>query len=117
MRTRMTGTALVQGARNAAVCFGGLLVAIALLVTPGAVALGRLERSRFLVAGAELFGITVIGFLVSWFVGLAARGRLLLDCGPHPTRALFGAYAIILPTSVLGLLATLVSDPARQWPI
>src|SRR4051794_3987060 len=108
MRTRMTGAAWAQGMRNAAVCFGGLLLAIALLVTPGAVALGRLEQSLFLVAAAELFGLTMVWFLVSWGVGMAARGRLLLDCGPHPTRALFAAYAVILPASSVVLLATMV---------
>ena len=41
------------------------------------------------LAWAFLWGLIFLLFLGTWLYGLNAGGRVLLDCGPHPTRVLF----------------------------
>lgn len=37
----------------------------------------------------SLWGMALLAFACSWIYGRCVRGRILLDCGPHPMRWLF----------------------------
>ena len=49
----------------------------------------RSLSDSFWLAVAILSGLIFLLFLGTWLYGLTAGGRVLLDCGPHPTRVLF----------------------------
>ena len=104
MPARMTPTAWVQGATNAAVCTLVLLAVVAL--GGGLVAYGTGLPTRHAAAGA--FGAVLVATNVAFYVGLAfdrrTRGRLLLDCGPHPMRWLFAVEGWLF---LVGAIATL----------
>ena len=53
------------------------------------------------IAFAILLGLLFLLFLGTLVYGLRTGGRVLLDCGPHPTRALFLLNAAIFP--IMGL--------------
>ncbi len=107
MRAQMTRTAWIQGAKNAALCLIVVFLIMALLITPGAIALGGLSWTLVAVAFTEFYLGSLLLFFGSWLYGRAVAGRLILDCGPHPARTLFIMYAIALPLLLPFLLATL----------
>ena len=89
MPARMTATALGRGATNALIC--GLIFLVGwLLVAMLISSVSHLPRTEsFWLAWAFLWGLIFLLFLGTWLYGLNAGGRVLLDCGPHPTRVLF----------------------------
>ena len=89
MPARMTTTALGRGATNALI-YGLIFLASWLLIAKliSFVSARPLAES-FWLAWAVLWGPIFLLFLGTWLYGLSAGGRVLLDCGPHPTRFLF----------------------------
>ena len=89
MPARMTPTAWGRGATNALICGFIFIVCWALVaVLISSVSHHSLSDS-FWLAFAILWGLIFLLFLGTWLYGLYAGGRVLLDCGPHPTRVLF----------------------------
>ncbi len=89
MPARMTPTAWGRGATNALIC--GLICLVCWLLVAvliSSVFHRSLSDSSWL-AFAILWGLIFLLFLGTWLFGLNAGGRVLLDCGPHPTRVLF----------------------------
>jgi hypothetical protein len=89
MPAQKTPAALGQGVKNALICGGGVLVLSAL---GAAVALIFLEQPifySFVIAFAVVCGLVVLAFLGTWLYGWSVSGRVVLDCGPHPTRNQF----------------------------
>jgi hypothetical protein len=85
----MTVTAWRRGATNALICSLILLVSW-LLVAKFISSVSHYSFGEsFWFAWAFLWGLTFVLFLGTWFYGLNAGGRILLDCGPHPARILF----------------------------
>jgi hypothetical protein len=85
----MTATAWRRGATNALICSSILLVSWLLVAKLISSVSNYSFSESFWLAWACLWGLTFVLFLGTWFYGLNVGGRILLDCGPHPTRFLF----------------------------
>jgi len=108
MPPRMTATAWAQGAKNALICGVGLLIvwlplAVVLWLISGQ---GILES--FGLAWALLSGLIFLVFLGTWLYGRNTGGRVLLDCGPHPTKTLFLINASLF--LIMGLTSGLATS-------
>lgn len=95
MQPRMTSSAVQRGYKNALIC-SVIVAAVVAVLTFGIAAIsGRTLRDSGAVAFAILWA-TVFAFFVSTFlIARARRGAILLDCGHHPTRALFVFNAVL----------------------
>ena len=93
---------LGRGATNALIC--GLIFLVGwLLVAMLISSVSHLPRTEsFWLAWAFLWGLIFLLFLGTWLYGLNAGGRVLLDCGPHPTRVLFLINAALFLAMGLG---------------
>lgn len=92
----MTSTAWSQGAKNALIC--GILLLLAWLALGFIISLA-LKQSfavSFIPSFLTIWCLTFLAFLGSWIYGRCVRGRILLDCGPHPKRGLFIANFALL---------------------
>jgi hypothetical protein len=89
MAARMTSEMWKIGARNALIV--GLMILV--LMGGGTVAVSFLSEQSFghaLGTVFELFWIAAFThFFISWVWGRSVYGRLALDCGPGPSRALY----------------------------
>jgi hypothetical protein len=107
MPARMTPTAWSRGAINALICgaiFFGAWSLVARVISY--ISLRTLSASDGPAFGA-LWGLVFLLFLGTWLHGRNAGGSVLLDCGPHPTRALFLLNAVLfLVMGVAGGFAT-----------
>jgi hypothetical protein len=102
MPAQMTSTAWGQGVKNALICGIAMLV-IWCIITAAVVSIFEQPVSRsFGVSGAALCGLAWLVFLGTWLYGRSAGGRVLLDCGPHPTRNLFLLNAVLF--LIVGLM-------------
>ena len=89
MTARMTGTAWGRGLQNAAVVALGIIVVLGLSTTC-LVLLFQQPFGLSLLISYFIFMVAVLlAFTFGWIYGRAQRGRVLHDCGPHPTRWLF----------------------------
>ncbi len=89
MPARMTPTAWGRGMANALIC-GVIFFAFWLLVAEVISSFTHRSLSdsswpAFAILWVPIFLL----FLGTWLYGLKAGGRVLLDCGPHPTRVGF----------------------------
>jgi len=105
MKPQMTATARSQGAANARVC--GAIVLGACLALSWIISL--VTGRAFVESGGIAIAIFWVGCSVAsvvvWLHGLRRRGRLLLDCGAHPTRRSFLIMAaLFFVGSVMGFL-------------
>lgn len=89
MPAQMTSTAWGQGVKNMLTMLvptfvvWGLIAAAVVLIFEQPII-----RSMGIAVGA--IGIVALAvFFGSWLYGRSVGGRVLLDCGPHPTRGLF----------------------------
>jgi hypothetical protein len=95
MPTRMTSTAMNRGAANALICGLLFLLGWFLLAKLISVVLHWTLAQSFFAAWAVLWSLVFTLFLGTWLYGLNAGGRVLLNCGPHPTRVLFLINAVL----------------------
>ena len=121
MPARMTPTAWGRGTANALICgfiFFACWLLVAVLIS--SVSHRSLSDSSWL-AFAILWGLIFLLFLGTWLYGLNAGGRVLLDCGPHPTRVLFlfnAALFLVMGLTgglVVGSLSNCCSCQSRVW--
>ena len=89
MPARMTATAWRRGATNAMIWSSILLVIWLVIARLISFVSHYSFTASFWLAWAFLWGVTFLLFSGTWLYGLNAAGRVLLDCGPHPTRVLF----------------------------
>ena len=89
MPARMTATAWRRGATNALIYSMILFVSWVVAAKAMSSVLHRPFAESFWLAWAFLCGLILLLFLGTYLYGLNAGGRVLLDCGPHPTRVLF----------------------------
>lgn len=121
MSARMTTTAYAQGVRNALIC--GIGVLAFWLSIAGVISLvsDRPIRDSYGPAFAILWGFIIVWFVAAWIYGRQSGGRVILDCGPHPTRKLFLINAVIfLFLGVTGSLAGTSAasmDPGIAGPV
>jgi hypothetical protein len=115
MPAQKTPAALGQGVKNALICGGGVLVLSAL---GAAVALIFLEQPifySFVIAFAVVCGLVVLAFLGTWLYGWSVSGRVVLDCGPHPTRNQFllnaGLFLVLGLVNGLDFILRLIDGP------
>jgi hypothetical protein len=98
----MTGVAWQRGIKNAVICLIGVLGIIGIMAFGVSALTGRTFRDSAVIA----FGIFWIGifvaFVSTFLIGRRKRGEVLLDCGHHPTRALFLLNAAIFAFLGLG---------------
>ena len=95
MPAQMTPTAWSQGAKNALIM--GIPVVVVWFIIAAAIVLifkQPIIRSLSVAVGA-IAVLAVLVFLGTWLYGRSVGGRVLLDCGPHPTRGLFLLEAAI----------------------
>jgi hypothetical protein len=85
----MTATAWRQGAKNALICGIGVALAWVALAVLFSYVLRQSVAQSFRIAFAVVWAVTFLIFLTTWLYSRLRRGRILLDCGPHPTRWLF----------------------------
>jgi hypothetical protein len=97
MPARMTPTAWGRGATNALIC--GFILLVSWLLIAGLISSFSHTSltDSFSLAWTFLAGLILVLFLGTWLYGLNAGGRVLLDCGPHPTRVLFLIEAAVFP--------------------
>lgn len=106
MPAQMTPTARAQGIKNALIVGIAMLV-VWCIVTAAVVLIFEQPVFRsFGISGGALCGLVLLVFLGTWLYGRSAGGRVLLDCGPHPTRKLFLVNAVLF--LIMGLLSGLV---------
>jgi hypothetical protein len=97
----MTPTAWRRGSVNGLICgviFFGFWLLVAELIS---LITHRPRAESWWIAFAVLWGLLFLLFLGTLAYGLRTGGRVLLDCGPHPTRALFLLNAALFP--IMGL--------------
>jgi hypothetical protein len=113
MPPRMTITALKRGYLNALNC--GLFLVGAWLLVGGMIAVvtGRERRDSLSTSFAVLVGVILFTFVLTWLCSRNAGGRVLIDCGPHPTRWVFlfeaGLFALLGASGNLPLAGSLMA--------
>ena len=95
MPAKMTSTAWERGFKNMLICGVGVLVGYAVVMTVLVMIFHETAGDAFGISASALGYFFLVGFLVAWIYGRATTGPVLLDCGPHPTRWLFLAMAVI----------------------
>jgi hypothetical protein len=95
MPARMTPTAWGRGATNALIWTLILLVGWLLVAKMISSVSHKPFTESFWLAWAFLWVPIFLLFLGTWLYGLNTGGRVLLDCGPHPTRFLFLMNAVL----------------------
>lgn len=103
MPAQMTLTAWRQGAKNALVCGIGVLVSGWVIAAAISSISGQPRSDSLRAVFAVLCGFSWLLFLGTWINGRANAGRVLLDCGPHPTRTL-----LLINTGLLVIVALYV---------
>jgi hypothetical protein len=98
MPARMTATAVGRGATNAMIWGTIFLVSWLLAAELISFVWHQPLTESFWLAWVVLWGPVFLLFLWTWLYGLNAGGRILLDCGPHPTRLLFLINAAVFVT-------------------
>jgi hypothetical protein len=102
MPARITTTVWRRGATNALI-WGVILLVGWLLFAKVISSVSHLPLGEsFWLSWVFLWGLIFLLFLGTWLYGLNSGGRILLDCGPHPTRLLFLINAALFVTMGLG---------------
>lgn len=102
MPPRMTNAAWQRGCMNAIICGVGVLGVIGVLAFGISATTGRTLRDSGAMAFAIFWVAIFAAFVTTFLIGRAKRGAILLDCGHHPTRALFLLNAAIFAFLGLG---------------
>jgi len=89
MPPRMTSVAWQRGCVNAIICGIGVFGVNGILTFGIAAMTGRTLRDSRAIAFAIFWVAIFAAFVSTFLIGRAKRGAILLDCGHHPTRALF----------------------------
>jgi hypothetical protein len=117
----MTATAWRQGTKNLLVCVIGVVLTWLALAVLFSFVLRQSVLQSFRIAFAVVWAVTFLSFLTTWLYSRLRRGRILLDCGPHPTRWLFvvNSFLFILVGTggVFGSTADAISIPRLAFPI
>jgi hypothetical protein len=92
----MTSTTYVQGCRNALICSAGLAVAWLSLAVVLSLILGRTVVACWGLSFAWIWAAIFVTFAATWLYGRKAAGRVLLNCGAHPTWWLFLAIGLLM---------------------
>ena len=74
---------------NALICGSGVALAWVALAVLFYILLRQSVAQSFRIAFSVVWAVTFLTFLGTWLYSRLSRGRILLDCGPHPTRWLF----------------------------
>jgi hypothetical protein len=112
MPAQMTATAWRQGFKNASVVLIAVMAIWAVLFAIVIRVTGLSLRDSAGVAFAVFAGATLILFLATWLRSRSQAGPVLLDCGPHPSRALFYVNAVLFP--IMGTMIGLAQF--GHWP-
>ncbi len=108
MPARMTATAWRRGTINALLCMSIFLVIWSLVAKLISTVLRTSLNESLLLAWVILWCPIFLLFVGTWLHGLRTGGRVLLDCGPHPTWFLFLANAVLF--MAMGLFGTLLGS-------
>jgi hypothetical protein len=106
----MTGTAWRQGAKNALICGIGVALGWAALAAFFATVLRQSVAQSLRMAFAVVWAVTFLIFLTTLLYSRLRRGRILLDCGPHPTRWLFVLNFFLFILAGTGGVFTSIAD-------
>lgn len=109
--TRMTSTAWRQGVGNALICGVGVLLAWLAFAFIISLILSQSVSTSFRPAFLTVWGLAFLAFIGSWIYGRYARGRILLDCGPHPKRWLFVLNLVLFAFIGFRTASTATSAP------
>lgn len=102
MPPRMTSVAWQRGFKNALICGIGVLGVIAILAIGISALTGRTFRDSSVIAFAIFWVAIFAAFVLTFLFGHGKRAAILLDCGYHPTRALFLFNAVFFAFLGLG---------------
>jgi hypothetical protein len=103
MLAQMTPTARRQGRKNAMIFLIASLVVWCVITAAVVLIFHQSIFRAFGVSGLALGGVAMLVFYGTWLYGRSAGGRVALDCGPHPTRTMFLAMAVLISISVLSM--------------
>jgi hypothetical protein len=92
----MTSTALGQGARNALICGAVVVVVSFALAAALSLILGRTIAGCWRLSFAWIWAATFVTCTATWLYGRKVAGKVLLDCGAHPTWWLFLATGLLM---------------------
>ena len=108
MPARMTATAWRRGTINALLCLSIFLVIWSLVAKLISTVLRTSLNESFWLAWVVLLCPIFLIFVGTWLHGLRTGGRVLLDCGPHPTWFLFLVNAVLFVA--MGFFGTLMGS-------
>ena len=107
----MTSTAFGQGARNALICGAVVAVVSFALAAVLSLILGRTIADCWGLSFALLCTAAFSVVVAQWLYGRKTAGRVLLDCGPHPT---WWVFLVCLALITIG--RTLQGSTGSSWP-
>jgi hypothetical protein len=110
MQAQMTSTAWAQGIKNMLICGVGVLATWGALAAAITSYWDIANWSAGLLALAGVVTVSYAAFFAAWSYGRATAGRVLLDCGRHPTSRLFAVHAILFA------VAGFVAAASALWP-
>jgi len=116
----MTATAWGRGIVNALICGSIFFACWSLIAGLISSILQKTLADSFWLAFAILWSLIFSLFLGTWLYGLNAGGRVLLDCGAHPTRVLFlinAALFVVIGLSGGFALGSLSKSCALAGPV
>ena len=102
MTPRMTSAAWQRGFKNAVICGIGVLAVIGILTFVVSALTGRTFRDSVAISFAVFWVAIFTAVVLTFLIGRGNRGAILLDCGHHPTRALFLFNAVVFAFLGLG---------------
>lgn len=108
MPPRMTSVAVQRGCINAIIAGIGVLGVVGILTFGISAMTGRTLRDSGAIGFAIFWGAIFATSVWTFLIGRRKRGAILLDCGHHPTRALFLFNAAFF--GFIGLGGGLVSN-------
>lgn len=109
---RVPAQVQARGGLNALYCSVGVALFFALMLVGVRLSTSSTWRDSALIAFAILWTLVSVAFFAGWLRDRARVGRLLLDCGPVPTRKLFYVNsACVLLFMGGGGLARLLNQP------
>jgi hypothetical protein len=97
------------------ICSVGLLVVCSAVALVLSLFVHRGLSELLRIVFSAVWGLTLLASLGAWLYGWRAKGRILLDCGPHPMRWLFVVDGLFFLIMALGRLQVTENGIWQYW--
>ena len=95
MPAKMTASVWGQGVKNGLLCLIGILVCSSVIAAVISLGSGQSFFGSLDLAPFVFFVLVLLFFFGGWVYSFMVRGRLLLECGPHPMWWLFSLNVVL----------------------